>query len=281
MKCEECGNETDGIVCKECGLVIDAVPIAMNYNGYPTRRYDMTTLHSAETQGWDHPLSPKIRKRSRAFVPKYQKVYEDYVYVKAYEAISKLCSSLRIPDSIRFESLNLFKGIRSIEPDFFKKMKLAPTYLACIKIACKINDYPIMNHDLASVIDYKLERDNKNLSYMEKKFNRAYQEIIKLYNLRIITPKHPNFINYACYKLKLPYVFIASIHNQYTKLKRFFQPHFRLEGYILALIYLHGKDNYKLTLRLLEKIFHTSSLTISNRKNELLKIIKKVNKNNS
>ena len=272
MKCEECESEVDGSVCKKCGLVIDDSPIATGNDGYPSRKFDTTTLYSAGIRGWDSPLSPKIRKMSKAFNPRYQKKYEDYVYVKAYEGISKLCASLRIPNLVKNEALNLFRGIRTLDKDFFKKNKLAPIYLACIKIACKINDYPIMNHDLANVIDYKISKSNKNLSYMEKKFNRAYREILRLYNLRIKTPEHPNFINYACNILKLPYEFVVDVHCDYTNLKRFFKPHFRLEGYILAIIYLNGKDEYKLTLKSLEEIFHMSSLTISNRKNEILNI---------
>ncbi len=236
MKCEECGSRIEDTVCKSCGLVIDARPIAMNINGYPARKLDITTLYAAETHSWDHPLSPKIRKISRAFNPRYQKKYEDYVYVKAYEAISKICSSLRIPNLVKFEALNLFKGIRTLDKDFFKKNKLAPIYLACIKIACKINDYPIMNHDLADVIDYKINKTSKNLSYMEKKFNRAYREILSLYNLRIKTPEHPNFIDYACNKLNLPYEFVVDVHCDYVNHRRSFEPHFRLEGYILAII---------------------------------------------
>lgn len=278
MKCEECGKETDGQMCKNCGLVIDDRPIALNNNGYPPRKYDITTLYATEMWSWDHPLSPKIRKKNKGFQPKYQKKYEDYVYVKAYESISKLSAALQLPPTIKFEALNLFKGIRIKDPDFFKKVKLAPTYLACIKIACKINDFPIMNHDLAEVIDYKISKDSTNLSYMEKKFNRAYREIIKLYNLKIGVPEHPKFIDYACDLLNLPYPFTIHIHHEYTRLKKHFQSHFRLEGYILALIYLNGRKEYGLTLKFLEEKFHTSSLTISNRKNELLKVIKNTNK---
>ena len=282
MKCEDCGNETDGIVCKFCGLVIEDNPIAFNNDGYPPKRYDITTLYAAEMWGWDHPMSPKIRKISKAFNPKYQKIYKEYVYVKAYETISKLCASLRLPTMVKFEALNLFRGIRKKDKDFFRRNKLAPTYLACIKIACKITDFPITNYDLANVIDYKLNKDNTNLSYMEKKFNRSYREILKLYDLRIETPEHPNFIDYACNHLKTPPIFTTQVHGLYTNYRKFFKSHFKVEGYILALIYLYGKDEYKFTLKLLEKTFHISSLTISNRKNELLKIQKVIiNQNKS
>ena len=274
MKCEECGYETDGQICKQCGLVIDDKPIAMGTHGFPPRRWDITTLHSAEMFGWDSPLSPKIRKRSKGFNPKYQKKYEDYVYVKAYEAISKLCAALQTPPMIKFEALNLFKGIRDVDANFFKRVKLAPTYLACIKIACKINDYPIMNYQLAEAIDYKLSKDKTNVSYMEKKFNRAYREILRLYNLKLKTPEHPRFIDYACSRLGLPYYFTVDIHRAYTTWKYYFKPHFRIEGYILALIYIYGKRIYSLTLKKIEEKFHTSALTISNRKKELLKVIK-------
>ena len=274
MKCEECGKETNGEVCKNCGLVINNRPVAHNNNGYPPKRYDITTLYAAEMWGWDHPLSPKIRKTSKAFNPKYQKVYEDYVYVKAYEAISKLCASLRLPNTTKFEALNMFRGIRKKDPDFFKRNKLAPTYLACIKIACKISDFPITNYELANVIDYKLNKDSTNLSYMEKKFNRSYREILKLFNLRLKTPDHPNFIDFVCNTLNTPYSFIITIHNAYTKYKKYFKPHFKIEGYILALVYIYGKTAFNFTLKMLGEKFHISTLTISNRRNELKKVIK-------
>jgi len=275
MKCEECGKEVDGTTCKNCGAVYDIRPIALNYDGYPAKKSDITTLYASEMWSWEHPLSPKIRKTSKAFNPKYQKKYEDYVYIKAYESISKLCANLKLPKNIKNEALNLFRGIRTKDPYFFKRMKLAPTYLACIKIACRLNDYPILNHDLAVVIDYKLNKDSKNLAYMEKKFNRAYRAILKLYNLKIENPEHPKFIDYACNLLKTPNDFAVLIHDMFTKTKKYHQPHFRVEGYILALIYLFGRQRFGFTLKFLDNKFHISSQTISNRKNELKKVIKK------
>lgn len=268
MKCEECGEETDGIVCKKCGLVISDRPISKSGTGYATRKEDITTLYGANVRSWDHPLSPNIRSASKAFKPKYQKKYVDYVYVKAYESIGKLCTQLQLPTHIKYETLNLFKGIRKLNPDFFQSYKLGPTYLACIKIACKINDFPITNHDLANVIDYQANVPKKNTSYMERKFNRAYRAILNLYKLRIKMPEHPNFIDFACNKLGLPYSLIKKIHEQYTSLKEYFQPHFRIEGYILALIHIFGNQR----LNRLEKVFHTSSKTIVNRRNEILKL---------
>jgi len=272
MNCEECRTTMDGCVCKGCGLVTDDRPISMNNNGYPQRKEDITTLYSANYRSWTHPLSPNIRVASKAFKPRYQKKYVDYVYIKAYESINKLCSQLKLTQNIRFEALNLFKGIRKLDPNFFKSNKLAPTYLACIKIACKINDFPILQHDLANAIDYETEVDRKNVSYMEKKFNRSYRSIIQLYKLYIKQPEHPNFIDFACNRLGLPYDFTSKIHHVYTLIKETFKPHFRLEGYILALIYICGNKRFGFYLKTLEEAFHTSSKTIINRKNELLKI---------
>jgi len=275
MECELCGKAVEGNVCKNCGFVIDDRPIASNSLGYIPRKMDITTLYSEGGRVWEHPLSPNIRKKSQAFIPRYQKKYEDYVYVKAYESISKLCASLRLPQNIKFEALNLFKGIRKLDEDFFRYNKLAPTYLACIKIACKINDFPLSNYDLASVVDYESAIDvDNNVSYMEKKFNKSYRAILKLYDLNIKEPENPRFIDYACEKLDMPYNFTKKVHYIYSRLRETFQPHFRIEGYILAIIYLCGDG--KFTLKMLENEFHTSSITISNRKNELLKYVKKV-----
>ena len=58
------------------------------------------------------------------------------------------------------------------------------------------------------------------------------------------------------------------------------QSHFKLEGYVLALIYLElRRQSINMTLKVLENAFHISSLTISNRKNEIEEIIKKGGKN--
>lgn len=275
VKCEECGNVVNGHVCTSCGLVINARPISHNNLGYVQKNMDITTLYSATHRVWEHPLSPNIRRESRQFVPRYQKNYEDYVYVKAYESISKLVSLLQLNRKIKFEALNLFKGIRSIDENFFKHNKLAPTYLACIKIACMIHDFPMSNYDLASVIDYESDIDmNKNVSYMEKKFNKSYRAIMKLYKLNIPEPEHPHYITYACSILGTSFKFASDVYYGYKKLKWIFQPHFRIEGYILALIYLYG--NGRFTLKQLEKTFHTSSITISNRKNEILNHVKKM-----
>ena len=276
MKCIECGEETDGIVCRGCGLVVESRPIARDIKSNNTRKWDLATLYSAGQRVWQHPLSPNIRPMSRAFKPRYQKKYVDYVYIKAYESISKSCAHLQLPEKIKFEALNLFKGIRELDSDFFKNYKLSPTYLACIKIACRINDFPISNYELANIIDYETDLSRKNLSYMERRFNRAYRAILKLYNLTIKTPEHPAFIDYVCNKLNIPYSFVIEIHNRYTMLKRFFQPHFRVEGYILALIYIYGNQQFGLYLKTLEEMFHTSAKTIGNRKNEILYILKKI-----
>lgn len=276
MKCDECGEETDETVCRECGLVINIRPLALNNNGYPAKRGDVSIIFSPTYRSWSHPLSPNIRSSSRAFRPRYQKKYVDYVYIKAYESITKICAQLKLSQNIRFEALNLFKGIRKIEPDFFQSYKLAPTYLACIKIACKINDFPISNYELAKVVDYQSHIDKKNISYMEKKFNNAYRAILRLYKLHIKLPEHPHFIDFACNKLDLPYIFTKKIHDKYTLLKKYFQPHFRIEGYILALIYIYGNKDFGFYLKTIEELFHTSSKTITNRKNELLKYESKI-----
>jgi transcription initiation factor TFIIIB Brf1 subunit/transcription initiation factor TFIIB len=276
MKCEECGEKTDGSVCTSCGLVINDRPISKNNDGYPRRREDITTLYSANSRVWSHPLTPNIRPASRAFRPRYQKKYTNYVYIKAFESINKLCSQLNLPEHIKFEALNLFRGIRKLEPNFFQSNKLAPTYLACIKIACKINDFPRLNYDLANVIDYTTNMGKRNIGHMEKKFNRSYNSILQLYKLNIKTPQHPNFIDFACNKLGLPYSFTKEVHNTFTKLRRIFQPHFRIEGYILALIYILGSQRFGFYLKTLEELFHTSSKTITNRKNEILNVYKKM-----
>ena len=273
MICEECGKETDGIVCRHCGLEITSKCIAYNNNGYPRRREDVTTLYAAsKAWSWDHPLSPKIRKRSKAFVPRYQKTHDEYIYIKAYENIKSYCSQLNIPEKVMYEGLNLFKRIIAKDQTFFKRFNFEPTYLACIKIACKIHDFPIMNHELASVTN--IIDENENLTYMTRKFNMAYKNILRLFNISIKRPEHPNFINYACNKLDLPYSFTVKIHEKYNDIRKYTYRHFKLEGYILALMYIYGCNDFNITKSQLAEVFHTSVFTITNRKNEILNMYK-------
>jgi len=133
-----------------------------------------------------------------------------------------------------------------------------------------------MNYELFKVIDYEVDINKKNISYMDRKFNRAYRAILKLYGLKIKTPERPNFISFACNRLNLPTDFMYFIYEKYAILKKFFQPHFRIEGYILAIIYIYGNECFGFFLKTLEDIFHTSSKTIAYRKNEILNIIKKI-----
>jgi len=206
------------------------------------------------------------------FQLKYQKVNTDYVYIKAYEQIVKICSNLKIPDIVKNEALNIFQNIQRSDDKFFMKYKLYPIYLACVKIACKIHDFPISNNELALMIEYTTKNENnKNMGYMEKKFNRAYRAIFKLLNLKIEAREHPNYIDYVCRNLNLPYDFTKYIHKKFDSLRRYFQPHFKIEGYILALVYIYGREKFNLHLNQLSRMFYVSTLTISNRRNEVLK----------
>jgi len=274
MECNECGNTFYGTTCTHCGAVYEDRPISYDNNTYPHGNKKNADKYGNYNYSWSHLLSPNIRRNDKTFNPKYQKNYKDYVYIKAYELISKTCAGLCIPDIVKYEALNLFRGIRNLDEGFFKKNNVSPTCLACVKIACKIHDYPIMNHKLAEMIDYKLKKDPKNIAYMEKKFNRAFGAIIILYKLRINTPEHPRFIDYACDFLHLPFPFTVKIHTRYTILNKYFQSHYKLEGYILALIYIYGRQQYGITLKQLEDTFHISSRTINNRKIEITNIIR-------
>ena len=274
MICEDCKEEVLESVCRNCGLVIEDRPLVNNAFAVGRKNFDITTLHSVDSRIYDHPLSPNIRKKSWCFNPRYQKDQDEYRYVKAYEQISKVCGILRMPDSVRYESLNIFKGLKKKDGSFFQVHGLAPTYLACIKIACRIHDFPISNHDLSQLIDYDIKiKKNSNVGYMEKKFNRAFRHIIKIYKMHFSRPKKPNYINYVGIKLNYDIDFIKFIYNEYSKLSKFFQHHFRLEGYILALFYVYGKPKFGLTIKKLEETFHMSALTITNRKNEILKMV--------
>jgi len=125
------------------------------------------------------------------------------------------------------------------------------------------------------MIYYNEKKGNKkNMGYMEKKFNRAYRNIIQLLGLRLTRKKQPNYIDYVCSNLGLPYDFTKHIHKKYGHFRKYFQPHFKNEGYILALVYIYGRERFNIHMNLLGKKFYVSTLTISNRRNEILKNFK-------
>lgn len=273
--CDDCREEVDGNVCKNCGLVMVEQTFAYGNSNFSRRRMDIATLIAADIMGLEHPLSPKIRKARKDFQLKYQKNPTNYIYIKAYEQICKICSSLSAPNIVRYEALNIFQNIQRSDKKFFMKFKLNPVYLACVKIACRIHDFPISNNDLALMIDYSIKNGGKkNMGYMEKKFNRAYKNIIQLLGLRLKRRAQPNYIDYVCSNLNVPYSFTKLIHKKYSYLKKYFQPHFKNEGYILALIYIYGRERFNIHMNLLGKKFYVSTLTISNRRNEILNMFK-------
>lgn len=284
MKCEECGTELEEkFVCKGCGLVVEEVMFdKLPIQGYTEKDKDRTTYRE-----WEGPLAPNIRyshrfpkrptnpalRRSFNIQRRQEKKDKAHKYMVAFLEIKKCCSFLRLPNNVTNEVINIYRCVNEKETDFFKKHGRRPSFLAFIKIACRIHEYPMRNSQLIELVDYKLS-GKRTTAYMDKKFNKAFMMTIKLLGIKFKTPEHPKFIDYACVNLFLPYGCAKMVHNIYRHYKHVFKPEYKLEGYILALYYILFKKNHRITLDHLEDIFEVSRITIGNRRKELLKVLK-------
>jgi len=284
MKCPECKKELyESYVCTNCGLVVE--PIYFDFG--PVKIMDIKNKEKVFMNEWSHPLDPSIqvshnfptKSRNptlrRAFNLQRREQHKGRMhdYMKTFLELKKICSFLNLPKNIFNEVINIYKCIIKKNRDFFKKNGRKPSYLAFIKIACRIHEFPLKNSQLIELVDYKV-REKRTTAYMDKKFNKAYINAIKILGITFKIPEHPKYIDYVCNVLNLPYGCATRIHEYFTRLKNRIGTEYKLEGYILALYYILYKKEFKLTLDLLEEMFEVSRITISNRRNELLKVIK-------
>lgn len=285
MICKFCGkNSQREDVCTNCGVVYNTH--TLDYS--PVKRLDKKSKEKKYNVVYKHPLSPDIGffqkypkhaknpELNRALKrQKKEKDNRDRVdYVKAYQAIKLIGDSLQLPKNIIMETINIYRCVKDKDDGFFRKYKLKPSYIAFIKISCQLNDFYIGNDELIEYADYC--RKNKRLrGYMDKKFNKAYIETKKLLNIQIDEVKHPSYIDYVANKLELPYSCCVTIHRIYDNIRKYTQSQYKIEGYILALYYIKFSKKYKLSLSFLEKMMKVSRITISSRRDEILRMTKK------
>jgi len=283
MKCPVCKKESSKKnVCTNCGIVFEDRPI----DSRPFKRFSGTTREKKYDNNFEFPLAPDISykhkypqkarnvelNRALKSQKKESEKTERYYYMKACLYLRVICSGLQLPDVVYKESINIYRCMKEKKKNFYVGYGRKPFFIAFIKIACRMHDYPISNKDLIPYMDYE-HKKIKHIGYMEKKFNRGYLSTIETLGLKFKKPEHPRYIDHVCNELKLPYRCAARIHELYEILKKEFR--FRIEGYVLALFYLECKKEFKLTLSRLEKEFSVSGLTISARRDEILKLIKK------
>ena len=286
MKCPECNGESAREdVCTNCGLVV----IEKNIVNRPTKSMKRILKEGRYRNVVQDPHSPDflyshvypknsrnplLRRAFKTQIKKVKKDVKDY-YVKAHAIIEKYCSILNLTSIIKNEALSIYKYIINKDGKFFYRYGAKPSYLAFIKIAAKIHEFPITNRQFMEMIDYKYKiKEGQTMAYMDKKFNKAYVMTKKLLSIHFKIPVHPKYIDYVCESLKLPYRCARAIHRIFTIIKGFFKFPYKLEGYLLALYYITFKKDFNITLVKLEELFGISRITISSRKKELLKVMK-------
>lgn len=261
--CENCKIElTNFNTCYECGLVITDRPLS---NLTPMQRDKLGSRELPKNLELIHPHTPHIVfLRNNNGKEYYSKSNDEYKYMIAYTDIIKYCKNLKLPNHIKDESLSIYKYIRKQDPKFFIKFGLHPSYLAFIRIACKINGVYIDRNNLIEFISHL----NKPI----KKFNKSYMASMEIINLNLNhAPDPPTFIDFVGSHFDIPYKTITETYKEYKLMKPFFNSAYKIEGYILA-IFFNKAHRYKVQIADLIEKFDISTNTIMNRKRELRNI---------
>ena len=285
--CPYCKSESNRVdVCTECGVVFKLREIIIYdpnmdaewekekkseplYNEFfGELSPDIEYRHKYATHAKGKELNRALRRQKK----KYFKKPESFFYKQDYTKIGRICSSLRLSNVVKNEALNLRKQIGKFHPDYFKRNNLYKI-IACIKLACRVYDFQIEERDLISQTGECLENKNLKGNKCRARINREYMELLKITKLRFERfPEVPNYIPYICNKLDLFPSDEYFILKRYQDSRKYLKPNFNLKGYILAIIYVMCKDNYKIRLTDLEKISGVSKTTIASRVRGLKKI---------
>ena len=289
LYCENCGAELERMTCKECGLVSEELEFIAEYQ--TDRRFfkdDVREDYIGKMPFLAYPSSPSIRfqnkqpKKSKNFElnkalksqNKISKKDEDDYYLSAHMDIKSICSYLRLPSTVSEECFNMAKELIKIKKTYFFNGKGEYRYLACIKIACKLNNVYLDDQELVKMSrEYDNGPINMRNNQINRNMNREMMDIKHSLKIFITFPEKPIFISYACSNLKIDQDTETEIYRIYSKLYRAFNGKNKLEGYILGIIYLKCKRN-GIGLELLEKTFSVSRDTIRLRIKNIKELIR-------
>lgn len=294
MNCDDCGKELyKTLVCTNCGLVSEDLDLRTDL---PPVKYEENDKNKGGEYFFFGPLSPDIEyshkyakksssvelNRALSWQKKERNKTEKKKYFRDYKDIERVCAYLQLPKIIFRECLNIRKQIGKNGNYFDRK-----TYyknMACVKVATHIHDYPLDEKEFIQMMKgYPIIEKGGEIrlrgNEIKREIDRKYVEILNKYlKIRILLPKKPNFISYACNKLNITnHQF--DIYKLYEKTRKYFNPSCSINGYILALIHLLYSKSNKIRVLTLEKIFGVNRLTITSRKKDLKRIFKKININ--
>ena len=274
LYCENCGAELDRITCRECGLVSEEVELNPRYEyrrRYHIRDENIFTEKSLGlTMELQHPQPSSSSNVELNRALKRQKhtreKNNDYYFMRARMDMRTICSHLRLPGIISAECYNMAKRLIEIKKLFFYHSKGDYRYLACIKTACRLNNVYVDDRELVRISKYY---DNKPLNMREnninRKINKEMMYIKHALKIYIDFPKRPIFISHACRCLNICQEEESKLYDIYRRIYRRFEKKYKLDGYILGLIYSVCTQR-KIGLELLEEKFSVARNTIRARK---------------
>lgn len=289
MNCDGCGEELyKTIVCTNCGLVSEELDIRGNlppltYNNNKTlKKYnliftgplspDMEYLHRYARKSSNSELN-----RALSWQKKERNKTEKKKYFRDYKDIERICKYLQVPKTVLYEALNIRKQIGKTGNYFDRK-----TYyknIACVKIAMRICDFPVNEKDFIQLMkNYPIIERGEGVrlrgNEIKREIDKKYTEIMYKYlKINIPSPESPNFISYACEKLKIP-LRKYELYTKYAECRDKFNPSCSIQGYVLALIHILYAKSDKIKIITMEEEFGVNRLTISSRKKELMRMLK-------
>ena len=273
--CEECGEELDGYVCKSCGLVSEEKELV---SILPRKKEEDGDL------SWSHPLSPSMEfqniqpksstnselNRALYYQNRKRKRSSDDYYMRAYSDLRTKCSQLHLPYIVVMECLHMAKTLIERKKTFFTCGNRDYKYLATVRIACRMNDIYL---DKKRLVQVSIFHDNKPInlrnSLIKRTIDREMMLIKKELRLVFKHPKTPTFLNHACHVLGVDQEDVAKLYELYSKISNRFEARYKLNGYILALIYNYCGKKYKIGLGRIETEFGVARDTVRSRKKEI------------
>jgi len=162
--------------------------------------------------------------------------------------IGRICSALQIPFVVKCEALNIRKQVGKEDETYFNRNNQYKC-AACIKLACRIHDFPLSEKELISLtIGYPEPVDSMDVkikgSEFKRNIDREFLNLLRKTKLNLQRfKKSPNYISYACGKLGLGPEEEMKIREVYQRDMKYYKKEYGPNGYILALIHIfYGEE---------------------------------------
>lgn len=272
LLCKECGGVIMKGTCTGCGLVYEDREIV----NLPERNYDKIEEKSIMSEMVNlkymttHSKKTSNKELKRAFNKEKMFNGNPNEYRILVE-IMRLCGALKLTETIQNEVINIYKYVLRSNPNHFKERYFIYASLAAyVLIACRMHDYPIQMSDV-------FEFSDEN----EKHIRRAYMDTIRLLNFNP-SQSLKMYVSYGVKKIlknKNP-IEVMDFEKKVTKLAEMLENNYNTSGkqplgYVAAIIYMYGKNKYRMKIKDVADALKISMPTISARIREIQKIIKR------